>query len=220
MKKQPILSILIPVTAILLALSLIAWHLADYRSFRLAFFHAENKWEDTGKTVFLGDSITDLFRFELYFPDYKELVNRGVNSDTVNGVAERLNESAVCLNPSKLILLIGINDLLLGRTAEEIFSDYVLLLDDVTSALPNAALYVQSVYPVAGRYEPYNEGVRALNRALSEYCAQNGIAYLDVHSVLVDEKGTLNRAYTCDGLHYTPEGYRVIARFLQQTALA
>ena len=220
MKKQTLVKCTIPLLLLALVFSLFAWYLTDYRSFRLAVFRAENGHIAPGQTVFLGDSITDLFRLDLYFPDSGELCNRGINSDTVRGLTERLGESAVCLNPSKIILLIGINDLLRGRDAETVFSEYVILLDSIRNALPDAALYVQSVYPVAGQYEAYNDGVRADNRLLSEYCAQNNLAYLDVYSVLADEDGTLNRAYTCDGLHYTPAGYRAISAFLLQTALA
>ena len=59
--------------------------------------------------VFLGDSITHEGSWEEYFLEC-QTVNRGINGDTVQGVIDRLPD-VLALEPKKLFLMIGVNDL-------------------------------------------------------------------------------------------------------------
>jgi lysophospholipase L1-like esterase len=63
-----------------------------------------------GSIVFLGDSITDFFRVNEFFPGVY-VINRGISGDTTDGVLNRLAESVYELSPSKIFLMIGTNDL-------------------------------------------------------------------------------------------------------------
>lgn len=62
--------------------------------------------------VFLGDSITEKIDWRELF-SYPNIVNRGIGSDTITGVNNRI-DSIVKLRPSKVFLMIGINDISLG----------------------------------------------------------------------------------------------------------
>ncbi|MCK7487993.1 MAG: GDSL-type esterase/lipase family protein [Bacillus subtilis] len=102
-----------------------------------------------GGVVFLGDSITDLYPLQTYFPE-RVLINRGIGGDTTTGLLERLDDTVIVLEPTVLVLLIGVNDLSLGRSVEAIAADYATILDRLKTALPDLVIYVVSVYPVNG----------------------------------------------------------------------
>ena len=55
------------------------------------------------------------------------------------------------------------------------------------------------------------ERVLALNRWLKEYCAANGLIYLDYFSAMVDDKGMLKRDLANDGLHPNKAGFAIMA---------
>jgi lysophospholipase L1-like esterase len=67
------------------------------------------------------------------------------------------------------------------------------------------------------------ERILALNTWLKDYCAKNGLVYLDYFSALVDDKGMLKRDLTGDGLHPNDAGYKIMAPLAEkaiQKALA
>jgi lysophospholipase L1-like esterase len=57
--------------------------------------------------------------------------------------------------------------------------------------------------------EPANEIVR-LNAMLREYAQKNGIAYVDYHSEMKDERNGLPENLAKDGVHPTAEGYELM----------
>jgi lysophospholipase L1-like esterase len=61
--------------------------------------------------------------------------------------------------------------------------------------------------------------ILALNDWLKNYCAKNGIVYLDYFSAVVDDKGMLKRDLADDGLHPNATGYKIMAP-LAEAAIA
>jgi lysophospholipase L1-like esterase len=55
------------------------------------------------------------------------------------------------------------------------------------------------------------ERILALNGWLKDYCAKNGLVYLDYFSAMVDDKGMLKRELSDEGLHPNAAGYKVMA---------
>jgi acyl-CoA thioesterase-1 len=55
-----------------------------------------------------------------------------------------------------------------------------------------------------------------LNRWLKEYCAKNGMVYLDYFSALVDDKGWLRKELAEDGLHPNDAGYKIMAPLAEE----
>src|SRR5207253_10048230 len=59
------------------------------------------------------------------------------------------------------------------------------------------------------------EKILQLNRWLKDYCASNGLIYLDYFNAVVDEKGLLKRDLAEDGLHPNKAGYAIMAPLAQ-----
>ena len=55
------------------------------------------------------------------------------------------------------------------------------------------------------------EKILALNHWLQDYCAANGLVYLDYFTAMVDDKGMLKRDLAEDGLHPNATGYKIMA---------
>lgn len=211
MTKKRMAAMILPIILILFVLAMFLWYFLGYRSLKIALFRIENYFCREKETVFLGDSLTDLCHLDRCYPDGGTLYNRGINGDTVTGVNERLESTVLPLNPGRLVLLIGINDLIGGKAEEALFSDYRALLGQIGTLLPETALFVQSLYPVSGKYAELNQAIVTFNEKLRALCAEQEIPYIDVHAALKDKDGQMKEEYTTDGLHCTAAGYRVIA---------
>jgi len=72
------------------------------------------------RVVFLGDSITDYWKLENYFPG-KPYINRGVDGQSTPEMLVRFRQDVIDLDPAVLIILAGTNDIagVTGRARNE-----------------------------------------------------------------------------------------------------
>ena len=167
---------------------------------------------EPGDIVFLGNSITDGGEFTELFnnPDIK---NRGISSDVISGVKERLYQ-VTANHPSKIFLLIGINDVSHGHSVDNLAENYEDLVKRIRQESPESKLYIQSIMPINndfGRYKNLKgkeQVVVDLNNRLKKIAENNGAVYVDLWPALADKKtGKLRREFTNDGLHLLGKGY-------------
>lgn len=64
---------------------------------------------DSKRVVFMGDSITDFWKLDEYFPN-KPYVNRGIGGQTTPQMLVRMYPDVIDLKPAAMVLLAGIND--------------------------------------------------------------------------------------------------------------
>ena len=84
-------------------------------------------------TVFLGDSITDFYNVNRYFNEYN-IVNSGISGNTTKDILNDLDNRVYRYNPSKVVLLIGINDFLNeDDSVETVVND----IEEITAHLPS-----------------------------------------------------------------------------------
>jgi lysophospholipase L1-like esterase len=161
---------------------------------------------DAGDVVFLGDSLTgDCPWSELF--ENRHLKNRGIGGDTTQGVLDRLN-SITKAKPSKIFLMIGINDLANGFSESAILDNYRQILLRIMEGSPETSIYVQSILPTNALKGHNHEVITALNSRLSQTCNELGANFIDLYSRFVKDRH-LNEAYTYDGLHLNGSGYHV-----------
>jgi lysophospholipase L1-like esterase len=172
------------------------------------------------RVVFFGDSITDGWHLEEYFPG-KPYINRGIGGQTTPQMLVRFHQDVIDLHPKVVVILAGTNDIA-GNTGpmrlEDIEADYASMADIgrannirvvFSSVLPVHNYTPQSVNMYAGRPP---EKILALNRWLKEYVsAHPDCLYLDYFSAMVDDKGLLKRDLAEDGLHPNVAGYKIMA---------
>jgi lysophospholipase L1-like esterase len=157
--------------------------------------------------VMLGDSITHEGLWEEYFPQHN-LRNRGIGGDTTQNILERL-PAIYTLQPQRLFLLIGINDINMGAKPAQTFANYAQILTGLRQHLPDLKIYVQSILPVATNWPMANNAaVKAYNVQIERLAAQHGCIYIDLYKSFSDTYGNLPAELSNDGIHLTYAGYR------------
>jgi lysophospholipase L1-like esterase len=182
------------------------------------------------RVVFFGDSITDLWPLDEYFPG-KPYINRGIGGQTTPQMLVRFRQDVIELRPRVVIILAGTNDIA-GNTGpmrlEDIEANFASLAE-LARAHGIKVLY-SSILPVHN-YTPRAQDLFAqrspqrileLNRWLKNYCASApaphsfgvdsaSCLYLDYFTPLVDDQGLLKKDLADDGLHPNAAGYRIMA---------
>ncbi len=173
------------------------------------------------RVVFFGDSITDIWHLDEYFPG-KPYINRGISGQTTPQMLVRFRQDVINLQPKVVIILAGTNDIA-GNTGpmrlEDIEADYASLAD-LARANTITVIY-SSVLPVHNYTEKSKdffaqrspEKILELNKWLKSYCAavSSGCVYLDYFSLMVDDKGLMKKDLADDGLHPNAAGYKIMA---------
>jgi acyl-CoA thioesterase I len=175
----------------------------------------------TERVVFLGDSITDYWKLNDYFPGKAYVTfNRGIDGQTTPQMLVRFRQDVIDLDPAVLVVLAGTNDVagVTGRTRnEDIESNYASMAE--LARLHHIRVVFASLLPANNYSEDAKESyaarpperILALNQWLKDYCAKNGFVYLDYFSALVDSKGMMKRDLSEDGLHPNAAGYKIMA---------
>lgn len=162
--------------------------------------------------VFFGDSITNKYNVNEFYPNH-HVVNSGISGDRSDDLLERIEDDVYRFNPSKVFILIGINDLNHDYTQEEILDNIQKIVNGIKTNRPNALIYIESVYPINKdilsdfNEEVDNDTIKKFNDKLKLLSINNNTNYIDVSSHLVDESGSLKENYTYDGLHLNDLGY-------------
>ncbi len=171
---------------------------------------------EPGDIVFLGNSITDGGEFSELFDDIT-IKNRGISSDVISGVMERLYQ-VVDHSPSKIFLLIGINDVSHNLSVDRLAEEYGKLVREIREKAPDTRLYLQSVMPINNDFGRYRNlkgkesTVVRLNERIKELASDNGAVYVDLWPALADPStGKLKKEFTNDGLHLLGKGYKAWA---------
>ncbi|MEY4167889.1 MAG: hypothetical protein RIR52_1713 [Acidobacteriota bacterium] len=169
------------------------------------------------RVVFLGDSITDSWKLDEYFPG-RPYINRGISGQTTPQMLLRMRPDVIALSPKVIVILAGTNDIA-GNTGpmtpEMIQQNYTSIAE---LAKANGIIPVfASILPVHD-YGPRRVSTRRspelivkLNEWLKGYCEKNNLIYLDYFSRMTDEKGSLRAELANDGLHPNAQGYRIMA---------
>jgi lysophospholipase L1-like esterase len=171
------------------------------------------------RVVFLGDSITDMWRLNEYFTG-RDFVNRGISGQTTLQIAGRFLADVVNLKPKGVLILAGTNDIAHGIKEGEI-EDNLTMLGELAKANGIKPLFA-SVLPVSdyhkdvdARYEmtkarPPAE-IRRINAWIQDYCRREGFTYVDYYGAMADASGQMPADMADDGLHPNAKGYRAMA---------
>ena len=161
-----------------------------------------------GGKVFFGNSLTEMFNLSLFGDS--TIINRGINGDFTEGLLKRIDE-VISLQPSKLFIEIGINDIFEKVHPDEILGNYERIIQRVTKDLPRTKIYIQSNLPVLreSRFTSckyLNNTVREQNEQLKMLAAKYGATYINLYDHF-EKDGALNPDLSFDGVHINNFGY-------------
>jgi lysophospholipase L1-like esterase len=166
--------------------------------------------------VMLGNSLTQSCEWSELMQNPK-IVNRGIAGDMTGGLIMRLNEITQH-QPTKIFLMIGVNDLSV-HSLDDILKNYESIVADILLKTPSTKLYLQSILPVNNQVRnsgKSNLDIVFLNKKIENIATENGLVFLNLHPLFVDEEGELNSNLTQDGIHLDASGYLIWKKELQK----
>lgn len=173
------------------------------------------KMDYDAEIVFFGDSITRESDFRTFFPD-KTIVNLGLVGDTLTGMLNRVSMISSVF-PEKIFLLGGINELK-DDNFDACVANYEMLVDKIQAAVPDAALYIQSVLPISSLREYticHNTTIQQFNLSIQKLAKEKNCQYINLFDLFYSN-GELSSDYSNDGLHINDEAYRLWAGIIEE----
>ena len=200
---------------------------ANARKQRIETFNTLNRLAEKKAIILVGDSLTEGFPIQEMYRSFIPIYNRGIGGDTTRDVLNRLQVSIFDLEPRKVFLWIGTNDLAVeqGEVIGSIVKRIKEICGSIHTRLPQTQIYLLSICPVNTTHDPKiqlqivanrtNADIQALNALLKQLADGMEITYIDLYTPLADSEGSLRIVYTTEGLHLNAEGYCVVLSILK-----
>lgn len=185
---------------------------------RLDRYAEENKsLTKSPEVVFIGNSITE--NWVKLHPDFfknNNFVGRGISGQTSDEILARFEQDVIGIKPKIVAILAGTNDIAENNgyvKTKDIVANIVKMCEsakenDITplicSVLPCSKFVWNKSVKNAGKR------IVKLNKKLKEYAEENGIIFIDYHTVTVDDNLGLPEKYSYDGCHPTGECYSIM----------
>ena len=178
-----------------------------YYAQKISLYEQENAQYDDYEVdvAFLGDSLTDGYDLQKYFPEYKTS-NRGIGGDTTVGLESRLKVSVYDLKPKVAVMLIGANNM------DSMFGNYENILIGLRDNLPNTKIVLLSLTAMGGEHWGRKNQLAAYNNVkIKKLASEYGFTFVDLYTPLFNPRtGEVYDGLTVDGGHFTHEGYVVV----------
>ena len=137
------------------------------------------------------------------------------------GQQYRVPDGLKVINPKKIFIMLGMNDIGLYGVDGAI-DGMKQLMDQIVEACPDAVIYVESVTPMlvgSQLTDLNNTTIAEFNQKVQPVCQERGFKYLDVASAMDDGNGNLVYEYCGDpdamGLHFSDAGCEVWVDYLK-----
>lgn len=176
---------------------------------RVEKFISEKDSIEENSLIFLGNSIIEGYDLKKFFPNHKT-VNRGIASDHIDGVLDRLDISLGDAETAKLVVLIGINDIGAGRSEAAVKYLYKKLIDAILKK-KHYEVYLHSILPTSPQWKNCDPGMIVnMNAYIKSLAGENGLDFVDIYPLFRKENSNyVIDEYMRDGLHPNDAGYKI-----------
>ena len=189
-------------------------------------YNADTREGYMNNCVFLGDSRTVAMVSYGIISDSNALAKIGISHWQVlsttftqnSGNKYTLSDYLRAHSEPVIYVCFGVNGLN-GMSEEKYESTYTELVDKIIDLAGDRHIVLMSIWPVDdnGRYRNTvrNEWIDKYNDFLYRMAVEKGLYYLDISSILKDDKGGIKKEYDSgDGLHYKASAYNDILQYI------
>lgn len=166
------------------------------------------------QSVFAGHSQVKEFPLDAYFEG--QILNMGVNAETIDGLNMWLPEKIRKDLPKKLFIQIGINDLLSKKRVTSLISSYQKLLDNCLLHIKSNNIYLCSVLPVNKNNKTVNKNIIRFNAELKNLTLTKSVNYIPLYQDFVNNRILKEKFDSGDGLHLRPSAYLKLSLVLKK----
>lgn len=157
-------------------------------------------------SVMVGDSLT------MWFPTDKLSknnlwLNQGISGENTTQILRRLKyKDFGQTRPDRIFVMAGVNDLRQGASDQTILNNHRQIMRQLKKDYPQAEIIVQSILPTRFASIP-DRRLRSLNQQLENITTQEGVSFLNLYDIFLNQEGQLRRELTTDGIHLSMAGY-------------
>jgi lysophospholipase L1-like esterase len=167
-----------------------------------------------GGVLFIGSSTIRLWKtLEKDFPNHR-VINRGFGGSQIVDSTHFAERIIFPYEPRMIFLRAGGNDINAGKSPEQVFADYKAFVAKVHARLPNTQIVYISISPAPSPSGwAKRDAHTALNAMIEKYAPQQPyLKYLETYDMVLGSDGQPRRElYVADKLHFSAEGYRLLA---------
>ena len=168
--------------------------------------------EKFASSVVMGDSITEGFS-EYDVLNASSVVSKiGVHLNELDEQVQQVKE----LDPQVIFLAYGMNDVIsTAGDTDQFLEEYETLVDQLREEVPNAHIYVNSIFPVtdsAVKKEPELAQISEYNTALKGMCDEMQVGFIDNTELVEDQY------YEEDGVHFRSDFFPIWTERMAEVA--
>jgi lysophospholipase L1-like esterase len=173
-------------------------------------FEAQDRLNPPPKNaiLFVGASLIRRWPLAEYFPNMPT-INRGFGGSQLADLLRYADQIVVPYNPRVIVFFGGDNDLNAGVSPQRVADLFAQIVQKFRTALPQTKLVFIPPRPSLARWG-HVEKIRTASRLMKAYADRNNVAFVDISDQIIGEDAKPRpELFVEDGLHYTPEGYRI-----------
>lgn len=177
--------------------------------------------------IFIGDSLTfgyginknkswvESFK-NSNSAEYLNIINKGINGNTTTDMLNRFTEDVIMLNPKKIFIMGGTNDLLSNRPLNLIIDNIELMIKEsltktkyVIIGIPPRIIKEDAyrLFMPSLTYDYCEKNLPLLREKLIDLCKKYKINYVDFYSLTLN----LNKEKIfIDGIHFNEIGHKLL----------
>lgn len=164
-------------------------------------------------SVFMGDSQTEPLEVYDILNKSSVLAKKGQDVIKARESASQLKN----LNPQRVFLLYGLNDLLLFENASDFKVNYIKLVQEIKKNAPNAEMYIESTMPIQPKAQQKNkkfsqDRIDEFLQVEKEVANEENINFIDIRNLV---KGR-DDLYEPDGMHLNVKFYGNLLDYLKK----
>ena len=174
------------------------------------------------RVVFMGNSITQHWKEkDSAFFQVNPYVCRGISGQTTPQMLIRFRQDVIALQPKVVVILAGTNDIAgnTGPSTLEMIMDNLASMTEIAKSNGIKVILCSILpaydYPWRKGLEP-NIKIPKMNDMIKGYCKKTNTFYLDYFAAMADDKNGMKAELTTDGVHCTPQGYKLMETMVQE----